>query len=115
MSKVSPKKITLSLIGIVVLGFLIWGVRWATFARPPLAEATEALRSDDLVAVTETPWLTFTPQQDFEETGFIFYPGGRIDPRGYSDLMRAISEQGYLVVVPTMPINMAIFEFEHCG
>ena len=110
MSKVSPKMIILSLIGIVVLGFLIWGVRWATFARPPLAQAIEALRSDDLVAVTETPWLTFTPQQDFEETGFIFYPGGRVDPRGYSDLMRAISEQGYLVVVPTMPINMAILD-----
>ena len=109
MSNVRPKKIVLSLIGIVLAGVLIWGVQWATYARPPLLEAVEALQSDDLVAVTDIPWLTFTPQQKMQETGFIFYPGGRIDPRGYSNLMRAIAEKGYLVVVPTMPINMAIF------
>ena len=79
--------------------------------RPPApARSGNAARSDDLVTVTDTPWLNFTPQQDWQETGFIFYPGGRIDPRGYSTLMRAIAEQGYLVVVPTMPINMAIFD-----
>jgi predicted esterase len=109
MSNVSTKKIVLSLIGIVLAGVLVWGVQWATYARPPLPEAVEALQSDDLVAVTDTPWLTFIPQQNLQETGFIFYPGGRIDPRGYSTLMRPISEEGYLVVVPTMPINMAIF------
>ncbi len=103
------KKIVLSLIGIILAGFLVWGVQWATFARQPLPEAIAAARSDGLVMVTDTPWLTFIPQQDLQETGFIFYPGGRIDPRGYSTLTRAIAEQGYLVVVPTMPINMAIF------
>lgn len=106
--KTSYKKIIWGLIGIVLVGFCIWGVQWATYARPPLPEAVEALRSDDLVAVTDTPWLTFTPEQESPDTGFIFYPGGRIDPRGYSSLMRAISEQGYLVVVPKMPINMAV-------
>jgi len=59
--------------------------------------------------VTDVPWLTFTPKQDAADTGFIFYPGGRIDPRGYSNLMYAIAEKGYLVIVPMMPINMAIF------
>ena len=110
MSFNSQKKIIWGLIGIVLVGFCVWGVRWATYARPPLSEAINALRSDGLVAVTDNPWLTFTPEQDSPSTGFIFYPGGRIDPRGYSDLMRTISEKGYLVVVPTMPINMAIFD-----
>ncbi len=108
MPRTSYKKIVWGLIGIVLAGFCIWGVQWATYARPPLPEAVEALRSDNLVAVTDTPWLTFTPKKDSPDTGFIFYPGGRIDPRGYSSLMRAISEKGYLVVVPKMPINMAI-------
>jgi len=110
MSFKSQKKIIWGLIGIVLVGFCVWGVRWATYARPPLSEAINALRSDGLVAVTDNPWLTFTPEQDSPSTGFIFYPGGRIDPRGYSDLMRTISEKGYLVVVPTMPINMAILD-----
>jgi len=105
------KKIIWGLIGIVLAGLCVWGFRWATYARPPLSEAINALRSDGLVAVTHNPWLTFTPEQYSPNTGFIFYPGGRIDPRGYSDMMRTISEKGYLVVVPTMPINMAIFDF----
>lgn len=109
MSKVSPKKIVWGLVRIALAGFCVWGVQWATYARPPLPEAVEALRSDTLVEVTDTRLLTFTPAQDVPDTGFIFYPGGRIDPRGYSSLMRAISEKGYLVVVPTMPINMAVF------
>jgi hypothetical protein len=109
MSNVSAKKIVLSLIGIILSGILIWGIQWATFARPPLPQAVAAAQSDDLVTVTDTPWLTFTPTQGAVKTGFIFYPGGRINPLGYSDLMRAIAEKGYLVVVSTMPINMAIF------
>jgi hypothetical protein len=110
MNKVSWKKIIWGLIGTALIGFLAWGIQWATFARPPLPEAIAAAQSDDLVTVTDTPWLTFTPTRDTAETGFIFYPGGRIDPRGYSTLMRAIAEKGYLVVIPTMPINMAIFD-----
>ncbi len=108
MNNISWKKIAWGLAGIALIGFLAWGMQWATYARPPLPEAVAATRSDGLVTVTDTPWLTFTPVQA-ADTGFIFYPGGRIDPRGYSNLMRAIAEKGYLVVVPTMPVNMAIF------
>ena len=94
---------------ILVIGGLLMGIRWATYARPPLPKAIEALQSDDLVTVTLEPWFTFSPTQASSDTGFIFYPGGRIDPRGYATLMRAIASEGYLVVIPEMPINMAVF------
>ena len=93
----------------VIIGLLLWGVSWATYARPPLPESVEALRSDDQVIVTQDPWLTFSPATDTVDTGFIFYPGGRVDPKGYASLMREIASEGYLVVVPEMPINMAVF------
>src|SRR6056297_3393711 len=109
MRKLSRKMVIWGLVGIAVIGILIWGVRWATFARPPLPEAVAAVTSDENVTVATEPWLTFTPTQAPPDTGFIFYPGGRVDPRAYSGLMRTIAEAGYLVAVPSMPINMAIF------
>ena len=96
-------------LGIIALAAIIWMIQWATYARPPLPEAIKALESDDLVLITDEPWLTFSPRQNSAITGFVFYPGGRIDPRGYALLMREIASEGYLVVVPEMPINMAVF------
>jgi dienelactone hydrolase len=93
----------------VLVGVIVWGVQWATFARPPLPEAVVALTSDPRVEVFDDPWLTFLPKESSLKTGFIFYPGGRINPQGYAPLLRAIAVEGYLVVVPTMPINMAVF------
>lgn len=110
--KNAPKKkfrwlwISLIIILIAVLG---WGIQWATYARPPLDEALAALENDSAVQVDHEPWLIFTPLEVEPTTGLIFYPGGRVDPRGYATLLRPIAEEGYLVVVPSMPINMAIF------
>jgi len=103
------RKILIGL-AIILVGTLSWGISWATYARPPLQEALDALESDELVEVSLEPWLVFDPTGGEELTGLIFYPGGRIDPRGYSNMMREIAEAGYLVVVPSMPINMAIFD-----
>jgi len=109
VSKTNPiKRWILIALAIILAGLLIWGISWATYARPPLPEAMTALESDDRVEVSQDPWLAFDPAGE-ETVGLIYYPGGRIDPRGYSNMMREIAEAGYLVVVPSMPINMAIF------
>jgi pimeloyl-ACP methyl ester carboxylesterase len=99
-------------IGLVILflGLMIRGVIWVTYARPPLADAVAALESDADVAVVEEPWLAFSPMKEEPKTGFIFYPGGRINPQGYAAIMHSIAAEGYLVVIPEMPINMAAFK-----
>jgi pimeloyl-ACP methyl ester carboxylesterase len=103
------KRIVIAVVLIAVGLLLVWGIQWATYARPPLPEAIDRLESDDVVTVTFEPWLTFAPAVGEPNTGFIFYPGGRIDPGGYATLMHAIASEGYLVVIPEMPLNMAIF------
>jgi predicted esterase len=85
------------------------GVQLATSARQPLPEAMAALTGDAVVQVEGEPWLTFAPAQAAPDTGFIFYPGGRVDPRAYAPLMKAIAAEGYLAVVPEMPLNIAAF------
>jgi hypothetical protein len=74
-----PSKRQIWRIGLLVLvaAIAFWGVRWATYARPPLPEAAAALESDASVTVTRQPWLTFAPADSTPGTGLIFYPGGR--------------------------------------
>lgn len=103
------KRIIIGLVIVLLTIIAIWGIQWATYARPPLSESIVAMESDDLVTITHDPWLTFTPKDNSLATGLIFYPGGRVDPRSYSTLAREIAEEGYMVVIPKMPINMAVF------
>lgn len=96
--------------GIVLLaaagGFIWWAVNI------PAAEPTalSALDSGPMVAVTNDPWLAFVPQDRSPEIGFIFYPGARVAPEAYAPLAREIAAEGYLVVVPAMPLNFAFFD-----
>jgi pimeloyl-ACP methyl ester carboxylesterase len=82
---------------------------WASDAPDPMPEAMAALESDEVVNVETEPWLIFTPTEITPTTGFIFYPGGKVDYRSYAPQARAIAEAGYLVVIPEMPLNLAVF------
>ena len=73
-----------------------------------MPEAVAALQSDAAAQVTTSPWLTFTPVGTQPATGFIFYPGGRVDTRSYAPAARAIATRGYLVVIVPMPFNLAV-------
>jgi hypothetical protein len=65
----------LAIPGVVLVAALLWGIQWATYARPPLPEAIEALESDELVRITDEPWLMFAPRHSTPTTAFVFYPG----------------------------------------
>ena len=105
-----PKKqIWLLILLLLLAAATVVGIQLLTSERQPLPEAMEALANDERVQVEREPWLTFAPTQGAPDTAFVFYPGGRIDPRGYAPLMKALAAEGYLVVVPEMPLNIAAF------
>jgi predicted esterase len=103
------KRILIGLVLIILLaitGFVIWG---STPARPD-AKALQALESDESVTISEGKyWLEFTPANRTPNTGLIFYPGGRVDYRAYSPLLREIARGGYSVFLVKMPLNLAVF------
>lgn len=94
-----------TLLAILVTGFVTWGL---TPARP-MVEAMDSLRSDDRVNVEQGKWLTFSPADSQPDIGFIVYPGGRVDYRAYAPAAREIADNGYLVVIVRMPLNLAVF------
>ena len=93
------------LLAALVLGFVAWG---STPARP-MAEALTALQTDAKVTVETGKWLVFTSPASHPTTGFIIYPGGRVDYRAYAPAARQIAAQGYLVVIVHVPLNLAVF------
>jgi hypothetical protein len=95
----------LALVTIVLIGFTVWSYT----PLGPSAEALAALESDAAVTVERQPWLTFMPTGEMPTTGFIFYPGGRVDARSYAPIARAIAAEGYLVTIVPMPFNLAVF------
>ena len=89
---------------LAVAGFAVW----AYTPLGPMPEALAALESGPQVQVETEPWLVFRPAGDAPDTGFVLYPGGRVDPRAYAPLARAIADEGYLVAIVPMPFNLAV-------
>jgi dienelactone hydrolase len=81
---------------------------WASAAATPMPEALAALQSDASVQVETDPWLLFQPVDSDPTVGLILYPGGRVDPRAYAPTARALAEEGYLVAIVPMPLNLAV-------
>ena len=89
----------------IVLGFLIW----AQIYYRPTERALDYLNSDDKVDVEVAGNIRFSPRQEIEDAGFIFYPGGKVDEKAYSYLGHEIAREGYTVIIARMPLRLAIF------
>ncbi len=100
-------KLILGIAVVVLLTLGAVGYLWLTNLVDPMPQAAAAVESDEAVVVETDPWLTFTPLEP-TTTGFIFYPGGRVDAEAYAPPVRAIAEAGYLAVVPSMPFGLAV-------
>lgn len=96
-----------ALLLLALTAFVIWGL--TPLGPTPAAEA--ALRSDELVRVThaEEGWV-FAPASGEETRGLVFYPGGHVDARSYAPYARAVAARGFLVVVPEMPLSLAVLD-----
>jgi pimeloyl-ACP methyl ester carboxylesterase len=102
------RRVLIAALVVILLGGASF-ILWASSALGPEAEALDALVSDTRVQVTTDNWITFVPRQASTSTGVIIYPGGRVDPRAYAPLARALAVHGYTVFITPMPLNLAVF------
>lgn len=93
---------------VLVIAFIGFSV-WAYTPLGPMPQALAAMQSSAGVLVDDDPWLVFQPKNGNIDTGLIIYPGGRVDPRSYAPAAHALAEDGYLVIIPPMPFNLAVF------
>ena len=97
------------LAGLLVLGGVGF-YAWATGGPGPLPVAVDALQPNAQVQISTDPWLVFRPASAAPLAGLVFYPGGRVDATAYAPQAQAIAAEGYLVVIPPMPLDLAVFD-----
>jgi dienelactone hydrolase len=113
--KINLKKIFTWILIALLAGLVIASAAfalWANDAYPADDAALQALTSDSKTTVTEGDTITFQPANLQPTTGFIFYPGGRVDYRAYAPVLRMIAEGGYFVALVPVPLNMAFFDVD---
>lgn len=55
----------------------------------------------------EDGWVIYEPEEWNEAGGVILYPGAKVEPEAYSYLGQQLSQQGYVVGVPDVSLNLA--------
>lgn len=104
----APKGLkALRIIGSVFMAALLGAFCWLipySAQEPALA----AMASDSNVTVTETATdVVLAPAAGDGEFGVFFQPGALVDARAYAAVLRPLAEQGYTVVIPKQPLNIA--------
>lgn len=75
-------------------------------------EAVEALTASSTVemCISDNGNLLWEPEQ--ASSGFIFYPGGKVEHTAYIPLMNALASEGILCVLVKMPFHLAVFDID---
>lgn len=106
-SKIFKRTIIAS--AVVLVCVVVAFFAWTSTAYEPSVAAMASMKSDKVVTVEEDDLIIFKPNDVTPTKGFIFYPGGLVEPEAYSTLCREIAQEGYLVVIAPMPLNLAVF------
>ena len=109
--KLKHKKLWISLITVFLImivsvsAFFIW----ASDYYQAQDEALDILQSDDTIKVKNN--LTILEPADETDTGFIFYPGAKVEAIAYLPILEQIKQEcGITCILVEMPSNMAIFD-----
>lgn len=97
------KIISISIIVVVILAlcsFFLW-----TQVTYKGTETLSAMLDD--VPIEENGTYFFETKME-SNTGIIIYPGAKVEPEAYFYLGQELSNEGFTVAIPSMPLNLAI-------
>lgn len=114
MKMMKKRKFWLSFIGLFLLCVVLYGVFWFLQSYKADDVALEALISTKHVTVTQTDdYILFVPNENFsDQSGLVYYPGAKVDPKAYANMSLSLATQGIPVIIIKMPFNFAIFDID---
>jgi dienelactone hydrolase len=106
-----PRRRTIALVILAVLVLLAGGGAWYLQPRPLLPEAQASLGAKpDTAFQKNSDDYEWMPPSMHYSTGLVVYPGAMVPPAAYGPLAQRIAAHGYLVVVVSMPLNLAVLD-----
>lgn len=101
------------IVGIIFLGLLLLVLACSLYLSDFYHADTIAIEDYPLEAdvqriVQEDKSITYIPQN--ADTGFIFYPGGKVEHTAYEPLMIELANEGVLCILLKMPFHLAVFD-----
>lgn len=111
MKTKTKKIISYTIIALIIITIISIGSFFIT-SYGPSTEAMASLEDSISVDVTKDDLIIFTPQNTTPSTGLIIYPGAKVEPEAYAPLANKIAESGYEVIIASMPLNFAIFDYD---
>jgi hypothetical protein len=74
------------------------------------ASAAAVMAATDITIEAKSGTTVFYPSSaNSINTGFIFYPGGKVEDVAYAPLLKQLAEKGLTCVLVKMPFNLAVF------
>lgn len=113
LSKLKVKKkisiIIISIVFVIMILATICAIYLGDFYHADM-EAIEAYTPPNAVEMQfpEDDSIVFAPEG--ATTGFIFYPGGKVEYTAYIPLMKALASEGILCVLVEMPFHLAVLD-----
>ncbi|MGH1274874.1 alpha/beta hydrolase [Bacillus cereus] len=95
------KIVLYSVLGILMIGSITF-LTWSQFTYKPTKEALSLV--DDK---KDEDYIVFGEKD--AKIGVIFYQGAKVEAEAYSYLGEALAKDGHFVVMPKLPLNLAIF------
>ncbi|MBD8500966.1 alpha/beta hydrolase [Paenibacillus arenosi] len=89
-----------SILGILIVGIIIF-IGWSQFTYKPTEEALSLVEHNK-----DDGNLVFGQKES--TTGIIFYQGAKVEVESYSYLGKELKNNGYFVVMPKLPLNLAV-------
>lgn len=111
LKNLKHKKLWISLITVFLIMMISFSafLIWASDYYHAQDEALAILQSDDTIKVKNN--LTILSPAAETDTGFIFYPGAKVEAIAYLPILEKIKQEcGITCILVQMPLNMAIFD-----
>lgn len=101
-------KILIPIFSVILIGFVSFFIYAEIYYHADESVDT-SLKSSTLLNVEEKKsTIEFTPTLNAKKTGFIFYPGGKVEEEAYAPLINKLSNTGVYCVIVRMPFRLAV-------